>query len=334
MRAGSRIALLWHRAEDVTKGRRARLDGVFRGLAARGAGAEPVVYAEDTADDTRRTLLGVDGVLVWVNPITEGRDRTRLDALLREVAAAGVWVSAHPDVVDLLGTKEVLHRTRRLGWGSDVRLYDDPTSLRDALPSRLATGPLVLKQARGNGGLGVWKLELGAPGTVRVEHAHDGATEVRALDSFVDGFAGYLADGGRLVEQPFLPRVADGMVRCYLSGGKVAGYSEHLPRGFVAEQEGRGGLGAEKVMHGPDAACFRDLREVLETDWVPGMQRLLGLGSDALPAIWDADFLRGPSEAQPWVLCEINVSCVSPFPDVAADVIARTALERVAARAG
>jgi hypothetical protein len=32
-----------------------------------------------------------------VNPIHEGRNRTNLDALLSEVAARGVWVSAHPD---------------------------------------------------------------------------------------------------------------------------------------------------------------------------------------------------------------------------------------------
>jgi hypothetical protein len=35
----------------------------------------------------------------WDNPIHEGRNRANLDALLREVAARGVWVSAHPDVI-------------------------------------------------------------------------------------------------------------------------------------------------------------------------------------------------------------------------------------------
>jgi hypothetical protein len=35
---------------------------------------------------------------------------------LRDVAARGVWVSAHPDVVQKMGTKEVLHRTRTMSW--------------------------------------------------------------------------------------------------------------------------------------------------------------------------------------------------------------------------
>jgi hypothetical protein len=34
------------------------------------------------------------------------------------------------------------------------------------------------------------------------------------------------------------------------------------------------------------------------------------------------------------VLCEINVSCVSPFPEAAAELVARTTLERVVARRG
>src|SRR5688572_6769002 len=178
-----RIAIVWHQAEDETKARRIRLDGLFRALDACGAVPEPVIYADETADRVRRSLLGTAGALVWVNPITDARDRTVLDALLRDVAAAGVWVSAHPDVVSVLGTKEVLYRTRTLGWGSDVRLYETPVALSEALPSRLASGPLVLKRARGNGGIGVWKIELeasSAPATpssaVRVEHAADGAT--------------------------------------------------------------------------------------------------------------------------------------------------------------
>jgi hypothetical protein len=89
------IALLWHRAEDETKARRTRLDGVFRALTALGATPEAVVYADEVVEAAREQLLRVDGVLVWVNPITEGHDRAVLDTLLREVADAGVWVSAH-----------------------------------------------------------------------------------------------------------------------------------------------------------------------------------------------------------------------------------------------
>src|SRR5262245_2331933 len=88
------------------------------------------------------------------------QDRLRLlDALLRKVAARGAWVSAHPDVILKLGTKEVLHRTRTMSWGCDTALYRTPEAMRAELPARLATGPRVIKRNRGNGGQGVWKVE-------------------------------------------------------------------------------------------------------------------------------------------------------------------------------
>jgi len=43
-------------------------------------------------------------VLVWVDPIHEGQTRTVLDAMLREVASRGPWVSAHPDVILKMGS--------------------------------------------------------------------------------------------------------------------------------------------------------------------------------------------------------------------------------------
>ena len=230
-----------------------------------------------------------------------------------------------------------------------MRVYDDIASLRAALPSRLVSGPLVLKRARGNAGLGVWKVEIAVPGTppslaslVWVQHAYDGVTEELRLGAVIERLAVYLDGGELLVEQPFLPRVADGMVRCYLSGSAVAGFAEHMPRGFVtprpvgdANSEGAPVVGFDKVMHGPAAPAFRGLRALLESEWVPALSREVGLDAAALPAIWDIDFLRGartPAGEDTWVLCEINASCVSPFPAQAADAIAETALARMAAR--
>jgi len=105
--------------------------------------------------------MRVDGVLVWVNPIEGGRDRSVLDSMLRDVAIAGVFVSTHPDVILKLGTKEVLYRTRNLKWGSDTHLYSSMDQMIQELPLRLATAKTrVLKQHRGNGGNGVWKVQL------------------------------------------------------------------------------------------------------------------------------------------------------------------------------
>jgi hypothetical protein len=154
-----------------------RLNRVFEALDALGIHAEPAVYSDDFARELREQLLKLDGVLVWVDPISNGRDRTILDAMLRDVASKGILVSAHPDVILKMGVKQVLHRTKHLGWGSDTYLYRSVRAFREEFPLRLqSAGPRVLKQNRGNGGEGVWKIELLSPSArataiVRILHA-------------------------------------------------------------------------------------------------------------------------------------------------------------------
>src|SRR5438874_4005082 len=179
-----RVAILWRgdrAARQVATPQNNRYHRIFEELAARGIDAEPAVYAEEFADEVREQLLAADGVLVWVDPLSNGRTRAALDAMLCDVASLGPWVSAHPDVTLKMGVKEVLHRTKHLGWGTDTRLYRNRAEFHAVFPSRLqSAGPRVLKQNRGNGGQGVWKIELapepaGKAGIVRVLQALRGS---------------------------------------------------------------------------------------------------------------------------------------------------------------
>ena len=82
-----RIGILWRGdAEDrrSTTPETSRFKAIFAALAEVGVAAEPVVYEDDVADTVREKLTGLDGVLVWVNPIHQGRTRARLDALQRD----------------------------------------------------------------------------------------------------------------------------------------------------------------------------------------------------------------------------------------------------------
>jgi hypothetical protein len=61
------------------------------------------------------------------------------------------------------------------------------------------------------------------------------------------------------------------------------------------------------------------------------MMQLLDIDPASLPIIWDADFLYGPRDVRgqdTYVLCEINVSSVFPFPEQAPSEIARLAKAR------
>ena len=61
------------------------------------------------------------------------------------------------------------------------------------------------------------------------------------------------------------------------------------------------------------------------------------LETGGLPVLWDCDFLLGPktaSGADTYVLCEINASSVSPFPESAIVPMARAALKSARLRRG
>ena len=341
-----RIAILWRGDRAVRQAatpQNNRFHRVFEELAALGIAAEPAVYDEDFAEEVRAQLLAADGVLVWVDPLSRGKTRAALDSLLREVAARGPWVSAHPDVILKMGVKEILYRTKHLGWGADTRLYRDAAAFRAEFPALLqSAGPRVLKQNRGNGGQGVWKVEpmsapAGAASTVRVLEALRGALpEELPLAEFVARCEDYFAADGCIIDQPFQPRLPDGMIRCYMGADKVVGFGHQFIKALIPPPpDGPDSPAAQpgpRIMHGADAAPFQALRAKMEEEWTPQMMQVLGIDSASLPIIWDADFLYGPRTASgedSYILCEINVSSVFAIPDEALAAIARLALRRL-----
>jgi hypothetical protein len=332
-----RIAILWRGDEAVRRtatAKTSRFKDVFAALAQANIVAEPVVYEDEVADDVRAQLATFDGVLVWVNPIHEGRNRVILDAMLRDVAADGLWVSAHPDVILKMGTKEVLHRTRNMDWGSDTVLYRTLDAMRGELPKGLAAGPRVIKRNRGHSGQGVWKVELlsslrNRP-IVRVLDATREDSEELALDDFLDRCVGYFDDGA-VVDQAFQPRLTEGVVRCYMAGERCAGFGHQKVKALVESPAARAEFTPRSYSSNADPR-FQRLRRLMEDEWTPQLMSLLDITSRELPMIWDADFMLGPrdaSGADTYVLGEINVSSVFAIPDEAPAEIASRVADRL-----
>ncbi len=332
------VGLLWRREWDLPDGdapiaESCRLRGVFSAFQGLGVRAEPVIYADERIAEVREQLLRLDGVLVWVNPIEQGLDRSRLDALLRDVSEAGVWVSAHPDVIKRMATKRVLFDTQGMSWGTETRLYLSPAELRAGLATVDGSGVRVLKQERGMGGQGVWMVERDESGgdAIRVREAVRGAPQLQlSLDAFVAQCEPYFERGGIMVEQPFQKRIAEGMIRAYLTHDRVVGFAHQYPAGLRPESAGEPPPG--KTFETASAPAFQRLRDAVESEWVPQMQRQLDLVTEQLPVIWDADFLFGPKTASgedSYVLCEINASSTFAFPEHAMPVVAEAALARI-----
>lgn len=329
-----RVAIVWRgdrAARDAATGEDSRLRAIFAALADEGFAPEPAVYSEAFADEVRDQLLGVEAALVFVDPVSGGARRRGLDALLRGAADLGVFVSGHPDVLEKIGVKAVLHTTRDLGWGTDTQVYESLADFENRFPDRLASGPRVLKQNRSNGGQGVWKVTARGDNRIEIVPARADLEPVRVV-ALADLFAERAADfdlAGGLVDQPYQPRLLEGMVRCYMSGGEVAGFGHQM---VTALGPPEAGPAPPRLYSGPDDPRFQRLRAAMEQDWTPGMVRLLDLNPDDLPVIWDADFLLGPktpSGEDSYVLCEINANAVFPIPDEAPAALAATLRRRL-----
>lgn len=343
--ATPKVAVVWRGDREARRAatpQNNRFFRIFEELGAAGIQAEPAVYDEAFSEEVRDQLLAADGVLVWVDPLHAGKTRHQLDALLRDVAAQGSWVSAHPDTILKMGVKEVLYCTKYLGWGADTHLYRSAASFREEFPARLRTaGPRVLKQNRGNGGQGVWKVEqLGRSNgleMVRVLHAQRGSIpKEMTLSEFMASCEAYFAADGCIVDQPFQPRLPEGMIRCYMGSDKVVGFGHQLIKALIPPPpEGPDSEAAQpgpRIMHGASAEQFQRLRTKMEAEWTPQMMAVLGIDTGSLPIIWDADFLYGPRTAcgdDTYVLCEINVSSVFAIPDQAPAAVAKLVASRL-----
>ncbi len=347
-----KVALLWHGNRDARQTvtlEKSGLHGVAEALSQVGIEAEPAVYADEFVEEVLDQILKVDGVLVWVNPIVKGGDRSVLDEMLRQVSDEGIFVSTHPEVIQKMGTKEVLFRTRDMSWGSDTHLYTSVQEFRERFPVGLAEGQSrVLKQNRGNGGNGVWKAELvpKRAGTsadsgldraldletsVLVRHARRGSVEeTMPLGEFLTRCEQHFSGSGRIIDQAYQERLPEGMVRCYLVRDEVVGFGHQLINALFPASPGM--EPGEVPQPGPrlyypaTKPDFQILKKRMEEEWVPAMCRVLDIDTGSLPVIWDADFLYGPKTAageDTHVLCEINVSAVYPFPTEALVPLAR-----------
>ena len=344
--ASPSVALLYpgdRAARDRADPAESRFAALFSAFAIAGVHAEPAVYHDDFADAVAQQLRRVDAVLVWCNPIEGGRRRDRLDALLREVAQAGVLVSAHPDTILRLGTKDVLFETRDLPFGSDVHRVDSLDQLATELPQRLRGGARVLKQRRGHSGIGVWRVESAggnpAASLLKLRHAQRGSDEALIdLPGLLQRMAPYFepAQGGHMIDQAWQPRLADGMLRAYLVEDRVTGFGHQAVNALYPAEPGQAApQPGPRLYHAAETAEFQPLKQRLESGWITLLRERVGVAREQLPLLWDCDFLFGEpaADAAPrFVLCEVNVSSVSPFPPSSIAPLVEALQARLAAR--
>ena len=309
--------------------RNALAEDKYRGLVSafqeKGFGVDAVIYNDLLTDNLARELLHYDGILVWVNPIEQGQDRKTLDALLMELSNKGCFVSAHPEVILKIGTKDILYKTREMEFGGNVNLYHTFEKFKEEfLHPDNPPGIRILKQYRGNGGNGVFKVDTGnlKNNKIGITHA-TGVDGERILTTaiFVEEMKFYFTNNGFLIDQEWNPHIINGMVRCYLTGTKVTGFGYQEINALYPNTKA-GGIpkkAGKRYYFSEDCGLFQDLKDIMETSWVPDLQKITGIPNEMMPVIWDADFfinkINTKNTKEKYTLCEVNASCVSPFPE-------------------
>lgn len=323
--------------------RNALTEDKYRNLAIffqeKGCDVNSVIYNDTIAANLATELRKYDAILVWVNPIEQGSDRKILDALLNELSANGCFVSAHPDIILKIGTKEILYTTKEFKFGGDVKLYHSFEDFKERfLPSPEFLGIRILKQYRGNGGNGVFKIDTSniKNDRIGITHAVSGDHErILGIDDFFEEIRSYFTNNSILIDQEWNQNIINGMVRCYLSGDKVAGFGYQEINALYPKS------GTDLMSKPPSKryyfseACglFQDLKDIMENNWVPGILKKVSIKKEMLPVIWDADFFINKVNAEntsvKYSLCEINVSCVSPFPESSIPYIVDEVIRRI-----
>ena len=129
------------------------------------------------------------------------------------------------------------------------------------------------------------------------------------------------AQGGHMIAQAFQPRPAEGMVRAYLVEDKVTGFGHQAVNALYPAKAGEAAPPpGPRRYHGPDMPEYQPLERWLELQWIELLRERVGVAREQLPLLWDCDFMLGgatteaPGDPCRVVLCEVNVSSVSPFP--------------------
>ena len=322
MRNGHTIAILVY--GDEKSNRNVLSEEKYKDLATsffeHGFTVESVFYNDGLASELALRLPVFDAVLVWVNPVEQGNDRKRLDELLMKISSQNCFVSTHPEVILKMGTKDILYKTREMDWGGDVKMYTSFEFFAKHFPVSLDSSKVrVLKQYRGNGGNGVFKIDALTDGMVSITHAVSGNEKrILPLAELIKEFSIFFLNQGLLIDQEWNDNIANGMVRCYVAGTKVAGFGYQEVNALYYDKNGNYVAPGKRYYFTENCGIFSDLKKIMESRWIPELQKALDIPNNMMPVIWDADFFinstAGSATIGKYTLCEINVSCVSPFP--------------------
>ena len=126
------------------------------------------------------------------------------------------------------------------------------------------------------------------------------------LEQWIESCAEYF-EAGPMYDQEYNPRISDGTIRCYFVRDCVEGFGHQEVNALVPGRDS-----GPRLYFSPDRPDFQELRRLAETEWVPQLMAIVGVSLNELPMLWDIDLMLSD---RGYMLFEINVSSVYPFPE-------------------
>merc|ERR1712151_27480 len=115
-------------------------------------------------------------------------------------------------------------------------------------------------------------------------------------------FEGGAAAGGQMVDQRFLPGIAEGEARFMMIGTELNRIEHYLYIGGVSGE-------TKTTIYPPTEPKYRKIKEKLEKE-VPDIMNALGPKMEQLPLLWAADFIPVKDHKSDLVIGEFNCSCL------------------------
>jgi len=341
-------------SDKVTSGHRFDSVGIANGLRNSGLAVQMIFYNVDEHDKFFEIVPQFDGIVMRINPgqiTANGGDQKKFDDAMTQVATKiPVWPT--PANMELMGAKDALTKIRDMPFGlTDTLGYYSPEEIKTGFPKTVAFEKRVVKQNRGSAGEGIWIIDLetregkecakygdrtaAMDEMLVLKEANDNHIEKHTVAEFIEWcengrsdaagtweskgqgkyFEGGVEAGGQMVDQRFLPRIAEGEARFVMIGKKLYRVEHYV---YI------GGVGGETTttLYPADAPDFPDTEELplkriqaeLETE-LESYVKALGLSEADIPLLWAADFIPidghkvGDKEIK-MVIGEFNCSCL------------------------
>lgn len=246
-------------------------------------------------------------MLIWIDPLDRNLKNGKLDELLKYHHSRGVNISAHPSSIEKIGTKKILYDLKDTIWSNDICLYHSIAEFKSSFfESFKANRIRVLKQYRGNDGIKVYKVKYINEMYEVVEAPKNSKPMIVDINRLAEIV--FENNDQIIINQEWFDELDNGVVRCYFVGSKIGGFGYQEINAFYPHET----LSPRKRFYLTEkCGLFRDLSDKVKNNFIPTLLDKANIKEEELPFIWDADFFIGSDR---YILCEINASCVSPFP--------------------